>query len=414
MKKSNIVKLLLFLLVFIAVILVINNEALKYAKQIDLSLFQSNFVAREKLGQKFYESDRIYQLIKVILSLLIPILFLITGFSVKLRNFSKSISNRFFIIVGVYGVIYTLIENILSFPLVYYGGYVQRKIFGLSHQSFLLWFKNYSIELLINFIMIALVLWIPYKIISKSQKRWWIYTGIASIPLTAFLIFAHPVIIDPLFNDFKPVENKTVQTQLVELTKKAGIENCNILVVDKSKETSMINAYMTGIGNSRRIVLWDTALKSLTVPELKFITAHEIGHYVLGHIKKFMFFEIVGTFIVLYIVSVAAPYLINKYRNKFRFKDLKDIASFPLILLILNVCFMVTTPAFNVYSCYIEKQADIYALDITKDNKAGISSFKKLSENGIVIPYPDPVYKLWKFDHPPIKERMEFFEKYVP
>ncbi|KOA21397.1 protease HtpX [Clostridium homopropionicum DSM 5847] len=414
MKKSNIIKLLLFVLVFVVVILVINNEALKYAKQIDLNLFHNNFEAREKLGQKFYESDRIYQLAKVILSLIIPVLFLITGFSAKLRNFSKGISKRFFIVVGVYGVIYTLIENILTFPFIYYGGYVQRKIFGLSHQSFLMWLKNYSIELLINFIMIFLILWIPYKIISKSPKRWWIYTGILSIPLSAFLFFAHPIIIDPLFNDFKAIENKSVETQLVELTKKAGIENCNILVIDKSKETSMINAYMTGIGDTRRIVLWDTALKSLNVSELKFITAHEMGHYVLGHIKKFMIFEIIATFILLYIVSVAAPYLINKYKNKFRVKDLKDIASLPLIFLILNLCFIITTPVFNVYSCYIEKQADIYALEITKDNKAGSSSFKKLSENGIVIPYPDPVYKLWKFDHPPIKERIEFFEKYVP
>lgn len=370
--------------------------------------------SKEEIGQKFYESDRIVEALKVVVSLGVPVLFLVTGLSSKLGRFSKKIGKNYILTVGIFGIIYNFIDLIINFPLRFYGGYVQSHTFGLSHQPFLAWIKNYLLDLTLGSIVIFFTVIIIYIIIKKSPKRWWLYTGIISIPLTIFMFLAQPVIIDPLFNDFKAIEDKQIETALREVTEKAGVMDCNILKVDKSKETSMINAYMTGIGNTKRIVLWDTALNKLSLRELKFVTAHEIGHYVLGHVKKIMIIEVIITFIMLYLIYCTAPFIINKYKKRFKFHDISDVASFPLIVLIMNIFFLIATPSTNAYSCYMERQADAFAIELTKDNDAAISSFEKLSENGIVIPNPDIIYKLWTYDHPPVKERIQFFNTYRP
>ena len=369
---------------------------------------------KEAIGQKFYESDRVVEGLKVVFSLGVPILFLVTGLSAKLSRFSKKIGRNYILTVGVFGIIYNLIDIVINFPLRFYGGYVQGHSFGLSHQPFLSWIKNYFLDLTLGSIIVFFTIIIIYIIIKKSPKRWWIYTGIISIPLTIFMFLAQPVIIDPLFNDFKRIEDVKIEAGLKEVAEKAGVEDCNILKVDKSKETSMINAYMTGIGNTKRIVLWDTALNNLSLRELKFITAHEIGHYVLGHVKKMMIIEVVVTFIMLYLVYSIAPFIIKKYKRRFKFDNLSDVASFPLIILIINIFFLIATPSSNAYSCYMERQADAFAIELTKDNDAAISSFEKLSENGIVIPNPDIIYKTWTYDHPPVNERIQFFKTYRP
>ncbi|MEA4825044.1 MAG: M48 family metallopeptidase [Clostridium sp.] len=413
MKSHKLLKFVIFIFILSGIISINNKQCLSYEKLNTISVEQ-NAKSREEIGQKFYESDRVVKGLKVIVSIGIPIVFLATGFSAKLRNASQSIGKTYFITIGIYGVLYNLINDLISFPLSYYGGYVQRHYFGLSHQPFLLWLKNYLINLGISSIVIFLILWIPYRIIKASPKRWWIYTGIISIPLTFIMFLAQPIVIDPLFNDFKPIKDKQMEQSLINLTKQANIENCNILKVDKSKETDMMNAYMTGIGKSKRIVLWDTTVDKLNLREIKFVTAHEIGHYVLGHIKKMMILQIISIFVIFYIIYAIAPYIIDKYKYKFKFNSLQDIASLPLIILMLNLCILAITPSSNTYSCYMEKQADTFAIEITRDNEAAISSFQKLSESGIVIPNPDPIYKLWTYDHPPISERVEFFKKYKP
>lgn len=417
MRRSVVLKFAIVTFIFINIMFIKPSNSLALGKT-SLSNFSTSeemrVESKESKGERFYKSDRVVQGLKIVFSLGVPAIILVTGCSSKLRNVSKGIGKTTFIAAGIYGLLYTILDSAINFPLTFYAGYIQSHKFGLSHQPLSIWIKNYFLDLVIGALGIFLILWIPYFIIKRSPKRWWLYTGIISIPISLFLFYAQPVIIDPLFNEFKTIENKATERSLVELTEKANIKGCTILKVDKSKETTMINAYMTGVGKVRRIVLWDTALDKLSLRELRFVTAHEIGHYVLSHIKKLFIIQTVMTFIVLYIVHATAPTIINKFRRKFKFDNLNDVASFPLITLIISFCMIVITPTSNAYSCYIERQADAFAIELTKDNTAAISSFEKLSENGIIIPNPDPLYKLWKYDHPPVEERIEFFKNYRP
>lgn len=386
---------------------VTNNKS----KRVNISYIEKE---EERIGQKYYESDRVVQAMKIGMGFLVPALILFTGFSAKLSKFSDRIGKNMFLSVGIYGIIYNFIDSLANFPLTYYGGYIESHAFGFSYQPFSSWMRNYFINFLLNTGVIFLLLWIPYRFIKKHPRKWWIYTGITIIPIIIFMYIAQPVIIDPLFNKFKSIENKEIESSLVQLTEKANIKECTVLQIDKSKDTSMINAYMTGIGESKRIVLWDTAIKKLNLSELRFVMAHEIGHYVLGHIKKSIFLEIIAIFIVLYIISKVTPILIKKYRRRFKFRKLSNTASYPVAIIIINFCLLFIIPSANAYSCYMERQADTFAIEITKDNEAAVSAFDKLSKHGIVIPNPDLLYKMWKYDHPPIKERIEFFKDYKP
>ncbi|MCY6370882.1 M48 family metallopeptidase [Clostridium ganghwense] len=425
MKSKNKVWILIFILTLTIGVFSFTKEKSVFAgetgKSISRKVLNESKISNtlydkndDNLGESYYRSDRVVQAAKIIMGFLVPVVILFTGFSAKLSNFSKSIGKNLFLSIGIYGIVYNLIDSLANLPLTYYAGYIQSHVFGFSHQSFNTWIRNYSINLLLNFVGIFLFLWIPYKLMKKSPKKWWIYTGIAIIPITLFMYLAQPVIIDPLFNKFKPLGNETIERSLVELTEKANIKDCTILQIDKSRDTSMINAYMTGIGKAKRIVLWDTAINKLNLRELSFVMAHEIGHYVLGHIKKLIFIQIIITFIVLYIISKVAPSIIKRYRGKFKFNKISNVASYPLAIIIINFCLLFIVPSANAYSCYMERQADTFAIEITRDNEAAVSAFHKLSKGGVVVPKPDIFYKMWKYDHPPIKERIDFFKIYKP
>lgn len=372
----------------------------------------SSYINDSNIGEKYYKSDRLVEMLKIIMSFLIPALILFSGFSSTLSNFAKKISNKPLKYIGIYGILYTLLDSLLIFPLNFYASYTQSHIFGFSHQPLTAWIKNYCVELILNLLIVFFVLWIPYKIIKNHPKRWWIYIAILSIPITSFSYLAQPILIDPLFNKFRPLENTVVESSLLNLSKKAGIKNCKIIQIDKSSETNMMNAYMTGIGKSQRIVLWDTTLNKLNLRELNFITAHEIGHYVLGHINHLLIINITLNFIVLYIISLLAIPIINKHKKFFKFDKLHNPASYPLAIIIINTCFLFITPCLNIHSCYTEREADKYALELTQDKNAAIDTFTKLKENGISIPNPNTLYKVWKYDHPTIDERIDFFKSY--
>lgn len=277
-------------MIFLSMQFISFNKSVALAEDNTSKVSEDKIESREAVGQKYYESDRIVEGLKVALSLGVPILFLVTGLSSKLSKFSNKIGKNYILTLGIFGVLYNFIHIIINFPLRFYGGYVQSHSFGLSHQPILSRIKNYFLDLILGSIVIFFTVTILYIIIRRSLKRWRLYTGIIWIPLTIFMFLVQPVVIDPLFNDFKTIEEHQIQKGLSEIKEKAGIDDCTILMVDKSKETDMINAYMTGIGNSKRIVLLDTALNKLSLRELKFVTAHEIGHYLLGHVKKLTYY----------------------------------------------------------------------------------------------------------------------------
>ncbi|MDQ3013618.1 MAG: M48 family metalloprotease, partial [Acidobacteriota bacterium] len=215
---------------------------------------------------------------------LIPILFLFTGFSARIRDWSQRLGRKWFFVIGIYFAIFTIINFAINLPLDYYQGFVREQAYGLSDQAFGKWFGDQFKGLAVGIVVGFLFLWVPYLLLKKSPRRWWLYTGLLMIPFLFFAIMIQPVFIDPLFNDFGPMKNKALEAKILALAERAGIEGSRVYEVNKSADTKHLNAYVTGFGGTKRIVMWDTLLNQMNEREVLSVMGHEMGHYVLGHV----------------------------------------------------------------------------------------------------------------------------------
>ena len=346
--------------------------------------------------------------------LLVPSVFLFSGWSARLRTAARRVGRNWFFTIVVYFVFFLMLSFVIDLPLSYFGEYVRPHAYGLSNQTFGKWFGDSLKGLMVGAIAGALFLWIPYGLVKKSPRRWWFWTSVVAIPLSAFFLLVAPVAIDPLFNKFGPMKDKALEGKILDLAGRAGIEGARVFEVDKSTDTNTVNAYVTGFGGSKRIVLWDTTIAKLAPDELLFVMGHEMGHYVLGHVMRSIFF-----FAALILVTLYAAYrlqggLIARLSGRFGFTELADIASLPLVMLLVGVLSFVVTPVAAGYSRWQEHEADRFGLEITRNNHAAASAFVKLQLENLSVPRRGLLYKLWRADHPLLGERIDFCNTYRP
>jgi len=346
--------------------------------------------------------------------LLVPGVILFTGFSSKLRDVARRIGRNWFFTIVAYFALFVLITFVIGLPLSYFSGYVRPHAYGLSNQAFGKWFGDELKGLMVGLIMGGLLLWIPYRLVKKSPRRWWLWTSVLAIPLAAFFLLIAPVVIDPLFNKFGPMKDKVLEQKILDLAGRAGIEGARVFEVDKSKDTNTVNAYVTGFGGSKRIVLWDTTIAKLAPDELLFVMAHEMGHYVLGHVMKSIFFFAVLILVTLYAAYRLQDGLIARFSTRFGFAELGDIASLPLVMMLIGVLSFFVTPVAAGYSRWQEHEADRFGLEITRNNHAAATAFVKLQQENLGVPRRSLLYKLWRADHPLLGDRIDFSNAYRP
>lgn len=362
----------------------------------------------------FQKSKVTTWLIRLFLSFVVPAFFIFSKLSVHIRNWARRKAKRWILAIILYFIAYSIIEMLIYLPLDMYTGFVRMHQYGLSNQTFSQWLTENIKSFIVNSIMAAAIIWIPFLIIKKSPKRWWLYIALVSIPYMFFLSYVQPIVIDPMFNQYKQIEDSELSRKIDELLSKTSIENCQVLQVDKSKETNQMNAYMTGVFNSKRIVLWDTTINNLNTDEILGVVAHEMGHYLMGHIWKSIVFGGLGSIIVLYFVYRICNWFLEKSKGKYGFYRLSDIAAFPLIILAINLMLFITAPISNAYSRSIEHEADRFELELTQNNFATATGTVKLHQQSLTMPEPGLVYMLWNYDHPTYKSRVDFANQYKP
>lgn len=362
----------------------------------------------------YHRSGIVLWIVNVLWGLLIPALFLFTGFSARIRDWAKSIGRWWFFVIGGYFAIFLIFNFVIDLPLSYYQGYARQHAYGLSNQTLGKWFGDQLKGLLIGIVVGSLFLWIPYLLLKKRPRRWWLYTGLLAIPFLILAILVQPVWIDPLYNKFGPMKNKELEAKILALTERAGIEGSRVYEVAKSEDTKALNAYVTGLGATMRIVLWDTIIAKLDEDELLFVMGHEMGHYVLGHVWKSILFFSLLIIATLYAIHRTAGWLIDKFHRRFGFTELSDIASLPLIILLFSAYFLIVAPVALAFSRHNERESDRFGLEITRNNRAAATAFVKLQQENLGVPRPHILVKLWQASHPPLGERIDFCNEYRP
>ncbi len=363
---------------------------------------------------EFQQSKIATWLLRLFLGFAVPAFFLFSKLSAGIRNWASRRTKRWVLIIILYFLVYSLIETIIYLPLDVYTGFFRMHRYGLSNQTLYQWIIELIKSFVVNTVLTAAVIWVPFLIIKKCPKRWWLYLGLVTIPYLFIGSYVQPVVIDPIFNEYKQVEDVQLSNRIDELLSRTSIENCQVLQVDKSKETNQMNAFMTGVFNTKRIVLWDTTINYLNTEEVLGVVAHEMGHYLMGHIWKSIIVGGLGSILILYLVYRLSDWFLRKSNGSWGFTKLSDVAALPLIMLIINLMLFVTSPMINAYSRSIETEADRFELELTKNNFSTATATIKMHQQSLAMPEPGYVYMLWNYDHPTYKSRVDFANEYRP
>jgi STE24 endopeptidase len=366
------------------------------------------------LAVRYYRSGNVLWGVATVISLLIPALLLYTGLSARLRSLALRIGRSWLPSLMIYALLFTLVTALLGLPLSYYADFLREHAYGLSNQSLQKWISDWLKGVAVSGIGLALVLWIPYLLLRRSPRRWWLYAGLAAAPLATLLLIIAPVWIDPLFNRFGPMQDRALEQRVLRLAERAGIPGSRVYEVRKSEDTKTVNAYVTGLGNTKRIVFWDTILAQLNPDEVAFVAAHEMGHYVLGHVAQLIAVITLLVTLSLYVVHRLAHRLIARSSRRFAFDHLSDPASLPLLVLLITAVSLLTTPLVLAFTRHQEHEADRFGLELTRDNRAAALAFVRLQQENLAVPRPGSWYMLWRASHPSLGARVDFANGYRP
>ncbi len=333
---------------------------------------------------------------------------LATGLSARLRDMAERLVRPRFLALLVYSLLFSLVLAALDFPLMFYGGFWLQHAYGLSHQSLGGWLSDQATSQILGVAITVPLLWLLFWLIGRSPRRWGLWLWVVIVPLLAFAIFLEPVLIEPLFNKFTPLPPGPLRTQIHALAVQAGIPNAPIYVADASRRTDTANAYVTGLGPTARIVIWDTTLKQLPPDEVVGIVGHEMGHYVEKHIVWGFFASALALLIALPLAQKIIEALTRRYGPRWRLRGLSDFAVVPVFFLVLNGLSFLSDPVTNGASRYIEHRADAYGLRVTHDGPAMARAFVFFARHDLDDPDPPTLIKFWLYTHPPLGERITF------
>lgn len=310
----------------------------------------------------------------------------------------------------------------LRLPIAIYGHDLSLR-YQQSVEGWGSWFWDWTKGELLTVGLALIVALILAGAIRWKPQTWWLYFWFAAIPLTTFLVFIAPWVIDPMFNNFEPLEEK--HPELVEsiekLTQRAGmpIPPERMFLMEASKKTNQINAYVTGIGASKRVVIWDNTIRKLTPGEVLSVVGHEIGHYALGHVLEGFAFFLGALLVGLYLAYRAFEWVLERWGALWRIRDQQDWAALGALLLIAEVLGFLSGPVGNGFSRMIEHAADVYGLEVTHGivpdaSEEAARAFQVMGEKDLADPNPPRFITFWLYSHPPIAKRVEFAHNYDP
>lgn len=332
-----------------------------------------------------------------------------------LSGFPSSIGSCF-VCFFLFMIISSIPGEILNIPFSLYREFVVEKKFGFSKMTFKLWIIDNIKEGIISIILSALLTIVASIFFVKSPSSWWFILAAVLICFTFIMQIIYPKFIAPLFNKFSPLEEGELKEKLSDLLQKTGFVSDGIFIMDASKRSGHSNAYFTGFGKSKRIVLFDTLTKTLSTDELVAVLGHELGHFKLKHILKRLIFTIPLEFVLLFALYKLAQFT-NLYTG-FGFANItaQNVSSVQFIGLFLAVLIYgsiseIIRPITNIFSRKDEYEADKFSVEHCNNKDELISALIKLNSDNLSELLPPKLYVFWNFSHPTLIERIAALKK---
>lgn len=350
------------------------------------------------------------------------ILLLALGVVRRMRNFAVNLSRNRWAQGFTFTLLLLLASTLMDLPLDVYGHHAA-VAYGQSVQGWGSWAWDLTKSFLLTFVFGGLLVMLLFWVIRKSPQRWWFWFWIPAMIVVLIAVFIAPVLIDPLFNKFEPLtqSNQPLVDRLEEIVARGGIDipPDRMFLMKASEKVTTLNAYVTGYGASKRVVVWDNSVNKATPDEISFIFGHEMGHYVLNHIPKTLVFLGVLLLIEFYLGYRGVRWLIARYGPRWGVSSQNDWGALVVLLLVLGVLSFLSEPIVNGYSRMHEHDADIYGQEaihgiVRNPQITAQQSFQLLGELSLTDPNPNPFVEFWTFGHPSVSSRAAFAASYNP
>ncbi|MCD6570985.1 MAG: M48 family metallopeptidase [Deltaproteobacteria bacterium] len=313
--------------------------------------------------------------------------------------------NLHFVLSGfIFFVALALIKGILDIPFSLYGTFVIEKNYGFSTISPKLWASDLLKNLVISALIMASLLGPLLSLIYYAEKTWWLWVWMFFGFFQLLILWLYPIIIAPLFNKYEPIGDHDLKERIISIAERVGIKVGGIYQVDAGKRSRHTNAYFTGMGKTKRIVLYDTLLKSHTAEEILSVLAHEIGHWKKKHIMKQLVFIEVCSFFAFYLAYrlIEWPVL---YRTFGFEQGIPYVGLFLLAVLFKPIAFFLT-PIGSMISRRFEQEADDYSYLLIGTTQPLCGALRQLAKDNLANLFPHPLFVWFYYSHPPLAERI--------
>jgi STE24 endopeptidase len=305
--------------------------------------------------------------------------------------------------IGLYITLVTFFITLVYFPFSAYQGFILRRQFGLSTQTLSAWLRDFWVGEGVNLVLTLVTYGGLYLFMKLMPQRWPVWLGGVFAILLLGYVLLEPIVITPLFYKITPVTDAELKSRILTMTRRAGLRVDDISIIDASSKTTTVNAYVTGFGSARKIVLWDNLLTEHPPDEQDVVIAHELGHWFYHHVLILISISAAGTWLGLFILR----YWFRRVWQKLGWRGPDDVASYPYLLALIALVSLLTLPVANGISRLAENQADQFALDISQKPAAAISLFERLAEQNLSRVRVPAWEKVLFFTHPPLIERIE-------
>ena len=324
--------------------------------------------------------------------------FLVGGLGRRVQALANRLPRRWLRTLA-YSALYLVLAWVLSMPLACYEGYWREHQYGMSNQTLGQWLGDAAKTLAVSVVFVSLLLLGVYAALRRTGRAGWLWaTGIVGVGVVVSIALG-PVLIAPLFNDYQPLPAGPVRDGILQLARANGVPADNVYLVDASRQTTRISANVSGLGSTIRVSLNDNLLHRCTPQEIQAVLGHELGHYVLNHIPKLIFFLLALLAAGFWLTDRAYHALVARYGPRWGIAGgLADVAGLPLLVALLAVCSLLATPLTNTLIRTQEQEADMFGLNAARQPDAFARIAMKLSEYRKID--PTPLEETLFFDHP--------------
>lgn len=359
---------------------------------------------RQKKAKGYARISRRLMLVDLGVGAVYVLLWLVFGWSAALERWLEGYTTNAWLLVAAYAAVFGGIYLLVNLPISYYGDFILPHRYDQSNQTVGGWWGDQARGLALNAVLGGVLLEVIYGTLRVFPQTWWLWAGGIMLVFSVLLANLAPVLLYPIFYKFVPIgeEYADLVERLTHLAARTHTRVKGIYKFDMSRRTKSANAALTGLGNSRRVILGDTLLTEFTTDEIETVMAHELGHHVHKDIPVGIIVQSALTLGGLYLASLG----LNWGARAFGFHSPADIAALPVFALALGAYGLVTMPLTNAYSRWREKRADEYALQVTGNRQAFASALTRLANQNLAEADPEPWVEWLLYSHPALNKRI--------